>query len=76
MRKIKPSEVRGYVLNSIPKMWQRPAGEQIFSEFADGRTYVCMTSKAINFWHEGRLTRSKHTADTKVCYEILLRRTT
>ena len=74
MRNIKPSEVRDYVLNSFPEMWQKPVGEQIFSEFADGRNYVCMTSKAINFWHGGQLTRSEHTADTKLCYEILLQR--
>jgi hypothetical protein len=72
MRKIKRSEVRGYVLNSVPAMWQKPTGQQIFSEWAGSRSSACMTGKAINFWHEGQLTTCKHTAETKRRYELLL----
>jgi len=73
-RKVQPSEVRGYVLNSFLEMWQKPAGKQIFSEFADGKSYVCMTSKAINFWHEGQLTSCNYSVDTKARYDLILQR--
>lgn len=69
------SELRAYVVNSFDQLWKYPAGEQVFSQFTD-RTYVCITSKQINFWDdEGKLTRCAHDAETRARYELLLNRT-
>jgi len=68
-----PSEIRTYVSNSFEEMWQYPAGEQLFSEFADGG-YVCMTSQAINMWRDGKLSSRAHNAETRARYNSLLQR--
>lgn len=68
-------DLRAYVLDRVDAKWQYPVGHDIFSQFAGGEAYVCMTEKAINFWHEGKLELSiAHDAETRSWYEHLLQR--
>jgi hypothetical protein len=66
-------EVRAYVLDYVDAKWQYPAGESVFSRTADGDS-VCMTSQAINFWHEGKLSSCTHNAETQAWYKFLSQR--
>jgi hypothetical protein len=68
-------ELRAYAAKTADALWQRPVASQVFSNFGgSGCSYVCMTSKGINFWHEGTMTSISHDPETRAHYEYILNR--